>query len=209
MKDLFIVPDHLKLPQSDFQDIVEDQIQHIRKTLANKQQEYAPGDDDAMHNFNVAMAIEQVQTNVTKTREDTIWDMAKKHYVSIMDMRVDLMLGRPTNKITVPYINEKFGDMINYFILLKASFMQTLKLPIPVSMAGSNANTMRSETVPSMGRRIELRGPNGMTVGLFWGDIRTPEENGLVVHVEKGGLKQQSLKSLLQEYPGVHYRIEG
>lgn len=151
MKDLFIVPDHMKLSHADFNDVVEDQIRHIRKTLASKQQEYAAGEDDAMHNFNVAMAIEQAGTNSTKTREDTIWDMAKKHYVSIMDMRVDLMLGRPTKKITTPYLNEKFGDMINYFILLKASFIQTLKLPIPVALdtpiSTSNADTVRGSAL--------------------------------------------------------------
>lgn len=123
---MFIVPQRLKLPRTQFNVLVKDQVAHITKTLASKGEEYAPGQDDAMHNFNVAMAIEQTLQKREVSREDVIWGMAKKHFVSIMDMVADCRLD--PNKITIEAVNEKFGDLINYFILMKASMLHTMQL---------------------------------------------------------------------------------
>lgn len=194
MKDLFIVPDSLKLPRVFFNAVVDEQIAHIKKTLASKGEEYAPGTDDAMHNFNVAMAIEQAQTGKPKTREDTIWDMAKKHYVSIMDMRADITLGQ-TQKITKAYIDEKFGDMINYLLLMKASMMQTVGrineiIPSRISnplQPGRQIKFMKSGKTNDEAWTAE-------SFGLLFGD----EETGIVVtSTPDGQVLQQPLKNVV------------
>lgn len=127
MNKLFIVPSKLRLSKVVFDAMLNEQLEHMRKTLASKGDEYAPGNDDRMHNFNVAMAIDQAVSGNPKTREDVIWDMAKKHFVSVMDARADIALEQ-TSKLTKAYLDEKFGDLINYMFLMKTSMMQTLGL---------------------------------------------------------------------------------
>ncbi len=126
MRDKFFIPEEYKLSRRDFDLLVEDQVKQIKKTLASKGDEYSPGQDDALHNFNVGMLMTQA-SGKARSREEVIWGMAMKHHISIMDMVLFDVDARPET-ITIEKINEKFGDMINYLILMKASIMQTIKI---------------------------------------------------------------------------------
>lgn len=100
-----------------FNKIVEDRCSKIVRTLAQKAREYALN-DDRLHNFNVASRLSN------QPREVALWGMALKHYVSILDMI------EGTKEGTIPseaMINEKIGDLINYLILLEASFKDKIK----------------------------------------------------------------------------------
>lgn len=155
MKDKFLIPSEYQLSRRDFDLLVEDQIKWIKKTLASKGDEYSPGQDDALHNFNVGMIMTQASGKM-KTREEVIWGMAMKHHISIMDMVLFDVEIRPQT-ITVEKINEKFGDMINYLILMKASMLQTIELvdealPFPKSTKTS---------IPHLD--VQVIDPNGNT----------------------------------------------
>lgn len=126
MKDKFLVPHEYKLPKADFMALVEDQIEHIRKTLLSKGNEYAPGQDDALHNFNVSMIMDQACGKET-TREEVVWQYAKKHHISLMDAIYYFSKHQP-EMLTIEFLNEKIGDLINYWIIMKASMLQTAKV---------------------------------------------------------------------------------
>jgi len=93
----------------DFNEVLEFRISKIREILQNKSAEYAVG-GDRLHNFNMAAQI----TN--SSREKCLMGMAMKHLVSVIDI---------TNNDDLPTIymvEEKIGDLINYLILLEASY---------------------------------------------------------------------------------------
>lgn len=106
-----------KLSTEQFQVYLEDRLNKIRSVLGSKGAEYAV-DDDRMHNFNLALAVAPNY----KSREEAIFGMMLKHWVSILDI-ID-----NTKRSIIPtdyLINEKFGDMINYLILMEISLRQS------------------------------------------------------------------------------------
>lgn len=94
----------------DFNELVEARCNKIKATLASKGKEYST-DDDKLHNFNKA-SIRSGQS-----REKALMGMKLKHEISIDDIILNLDKGRIP---TIEIIDEKIGDIINYFVLLEA-----------------------------------------------------------------------------------------
>ena len=95
----------------DFNKLVERRIDLIKKVLIKKGKEYS-SENDRLHNFKVAAAID-MQSPV-----EALWGMAKKHLVSIIDMKNGI--AKNGTIYNQAYVDEKIGDMINYLILLEA-----------------------------------------------------------------------------------------
>lgn len=98
----------------EFDKVLENRINLIRSVLSSKGKEYSLN-NDRLHNFNKAAVI------LDESREKALMGMAIKHFISILDM---INLGKlPDEKV----LEEKIGDMINYLILLEASFIDDIK----------------------------------------------------------------------------------
>lgn len=94
-----------------FDDIVKQRCDKIINTLSVKAKEYVRG-DDRLHNFNRGAEISGI------TRERVLHGFMLKHFISYLDMLDDIDKGNiPSNE----HIDEKVGDIINYFLLLEAS----------------------------------------------------------------------------------------
>lgn len=102
----------------DFKTIVEGCIANINSVLANKSREYS-SKDNKLHNFDKAKDLMRC-----KTKEYALLGMLNKHLVSVIDMIVKYEQEGilPSAKL----VNEKIGDSINYFVLLKACFMEDI-----------------------------------------------------------------------------------
>ena len=94
--------------------IVQGQLDHIQTSLVTKAKEYQRG-PDRLHNFKVAGRV--ANTSPAKALKG----MALKHEVSIMDLIEDSSRGI---YISEDILDEKFGDAINYLILLKACLIE-------------------------------------------------------------------------------------
>jgi hypothetical protein len=94
----------------DFDQIVNDRVTAIQKTLASKAKEYS-SDADRLHNFKEAARIEGVHP-ITALK-----GMMLKHIVSCNDICKKYIEGGIES---TGMLNEKFGDYINYLILLEA-----------------------------------------------------------------------------------------
>lgn len=95
---------------------IEEIIGQIRSSLKAKAREYVRN-NDRMHNFNEAGRIQNT------IRENALDGMRIKHIISINDIRKDIEQDKmPSKKI----LDEKFGDVINYYILEKMSIMDKI-----------------------------------------------------------------------------------
>ena len=94
----------------EFDLIVENRIKSIQKVLVEKSAEYA-SPVDRFHNFNVAARI------INTSPEKALLGMMLKHLVSVLDM-IDYARKTP-ERLTVPLIDEKIGDTVNYLVLLE------------------------------------------------------------------------------------------
>ena len=94
---------------TEFNEIAEARIEHCRKTLILKGEEYSR-DGDRLHNFRTAASIDN------ETPEQALWGMAKKHVVSVRDMVKDAEKGVCP---TLGALNEKITDWVNYGLLLE------------------------------------------------------------------------------------------
>lgn len=96
----------------DFNCILDYRINQMRETLQKKADEYS-SDEDRLHNFKLAALInDQVPIQ-------SAWGMATKHLVSIIDMLKEFEQ-KPHYMPPRELVNEKFGDMINYLVLIEA-----------------------------------------------------------------------------------------
>lgn len=100
-----------------FNALVENRLSSIKATLASKGQEYST-DDNKLHNFDKAAKMNN------QTREQALKGFLLKHEVSVHDM-----IERTEHGIfpTEGAINEKIGDIINYYILLEACFIDRIE----------------------------------------------------------------------------------
>lgn len=98
----------------EFEKIVEEQIKHIRKTFLAKIPEYA-NDEDVLVNFKHTGRMKG------ETPVKALYGMLAKHLTSWEDY----VLGRqiPTKEL----LDEKIGDIINYFILSKGLFLEEIE----------------------------------------------------------------------------------
>jgi hypothetical protein len=94
------------MTNKEFNIILNQRITSIKKTLLAKGNEY--GSTDRLHNFKIAARIDD------ESPFQSAWGMFKKHLVSIMDIKDGLH--HPTPEM----VEEKFGDAINYLILMEA-----------------------------------------------------------------------------------------
>lgn len=94
----------------EFDKVLNQRIEKIKKVLASKAKEYAKG--DRMHNFKRSAGF------MRKTPETACWAFLMKHLTSIADLVDDIEAGKFEN---LAYLsNEKIGDAINYLVLLEA-----------------------------------------------------------------------------------------
>lgn len=96
---------------SNFESVLNFRLEQIQKVLGEKAKEYVRN-NDRLYNFNVAARVEN------KAREEVIWGMALKHYVSVIGIIEDCS---NDNLPDIELVNEKIGDLINYLILLECS----------------------------------------------------------------------------------------
>ena len=108
--------EELRMSSEYWQQYLDDRLSLISQTLGTKAAEYAT-DGDRMHNFNRAYVA---SAGKARHREDTMFGMMLKHWVSILDMIDALADGTLPNPVVV---KEKFGDMINYLLLMEGSIL--------------------------------------------------------------------------------------
>lgn len=108
----------IRMSQKELTIAVEKRLEAVREVLQKKAAEYAT-DSDRMHNFNCAAII------MGKSPVQAAWNFAIKHLVSIVDLiESDLQRVNASEDM----IKEKFGDLINYLILIEAMILQEKKL---------------------------------------------------------------------------------
>ena len=93
---------------TQFNAILDQRVRKMRDTLTAKRADYAPGGDDALHNFRVASLMNG------RPMEVELWGFLTKHLVSLRDG----VLG--TEERVDTWWDEKIGDAINYLVLLEA-----------------------------------------------------------------------------------------
>lgn len=100
--------------KNTFERVVEDTLDMCKAVLTRKSGEYSSS-EDKLHNFDKAKDLMRC-----KTKEFALLGMLNKHLVSVIDIieRFEKIGELPTSNM----IDEKIGDSINYFILLKACF---------------------------------------------------------------------------------------
>lgn len=95
-----------------FNSLVKRRVSLIESVLEKKGDEYK-SKRDRLHNFKVA--ARKLDCSPVKALQG----MLIKHIVSVDDM-IDTMENESDTKFGEEYIEEKIGDIINYYILLEA-----------------------------------------------------------------------------------------
>lgn len=106
---------------AQFDSIVVDQVENIHKVLASKRAEYAPTDDDRLHNFRKVVAL------TGQSLAGAAFGMAMKHFVSVSDIVEQADKGQVASQ---GMLDEKIGDAINYLILIKACLIEQAKVGV-------------------------------------------------------------------------------
>ena len=96
-----------------FKVMVDRRFEKCRETLIKKASEYAPDDDDRLHNFNIGAAY------LDCSAERYALNLLTKHLVSIRDMVASGYWDEER-------IDEKIGDAMNYLLLLEAIMKEDL-----------------------------------------------------------------------------------
>ena len=92
------------------------------RVLVKKNDEYANA-DEVFHNFNNAVGISLHNSNVA-----VAWEFVVKHLQSVKDLVTEIEEDNELNALTIPqaYLDEKFGDVINYFILIEGMIKEKI-----------------------------------------------------------------------------------
>jgi hypothetical protein len=101
-----------------FAKVFEDQMRICESLLLKKAGEYAT-DDERLHNFKVASAIQ------SRTPVQSLGGMMVKHTTSVFDM---IEAGDPT-QFQMSLWDEKITDNINYLALLRALVVEAFEKP--------------------------------------------------------------------------------
>lgn len=108
----------MKMTNEDGEKILTEILKRTENVLLVKAKEYVRN-DDRMHNFNVGADMKN------SIRERIIEDFRLKHEISRKDLLNDLEAGQlPTEE----YVSEKYGDIINYFILEEMSVRHRIRM---------------------------------------------------------------------------------
>jgi len=97
-----------------FKHLLESRIEKIRTSLNVKGKEYSTN-DDKLHNFKQAAIMN------AEHPARSLHGMLTKHLVSYLDMVKGIESGKTYSN---EYIDEKITDIINYFILQEAIFLE-------------------------------------------------------------------------------------
>ena len=92
-----------------FETYLDERLALIRKVLVEKRSEYADN-ENVFQNFEMGSRITE------ECVEKVIFNYMLKHYVSYLDIVKKLNTSSDV-QFDSKFINEKFGDIINYFIL--------------------------------------------------------------------------------------------
>lgn len=105
----------MKMNQDYYDTTLDRILKHIKGTLSTKSEEYVRN-QDYMHSFN------QGSKKTGEVRERVIESFRLKHEISREDIIQDI-----ENNCEIPdteYLVEKYGDIINYYILELMSVLQ-------------------------------------------------------------------------------------
>lgn len=104
------------MKRDDFYKVVDTRISKINSVLLSKEKEYADG-GDRLSSFNIGAS------RINKIREEIIQGFMLKHELSVCSIIDEIKNGKLPSK---ELVDEKFGDVINYYIILEASIMDRL-----------------------------------------------------------------------------------
>jgi len=107
-----------------FEEVLNDRLSKIKTVLSSKAKEYS-SNSNRLHNFDVAARMDST------TPEKALKGMLLKHEVSVRDL-IEWAGSIDSHKITVALIDEKIGDVINYYILLEAMLLRRIPLVAPI-----------------------------------------------------------------------------
>lgn len=105
------------MKKEEFNLYLNKRLSEIKNTLESKGSEYAD-DSNVFKNFEAAADI------VGDVKEKVMFNYLLKHLVSVMDI-----VDKPDRYeyLSEELIREKFGDLINYFIILETSLLERLE----------------------------------------------------------------------------------
>lgn len=105
------------MQEKRFYELVEERSSKIKNVLIEKGKEYSTK-DDKLHNFNRGADISG------QIREKVLLGFLLKHQISLLDIVDNIEKGvLPSRNL----IDEKIGDIVNYYILLEASIIDRLE----------------------------------------------------------------------------------
>lgn len=108
--------------KEDFNILLKERINDIEQKLVNKREEYATG-EDVFSAFKKATGI-----SFHDCPEQLAWEYMTKHLQSIKDMiqhvAIDGYNGYPDKDL----LREKFGDAINYLLLIELMMVERTRL---------------------------------------------------------------------------------
>lgn len=103
--------------EQEFEDVITKTLQEIQTLFLVKGKEYRRN-NNPYHNF------ERGAEMTAFTREEILQGFLRKHLISVEDMRNDSYLGIHSAE---EKINEKYNDILVYFIIEKAMMLENAK----------------------------------------------------------------------------------
>jgi hypothetical protein len=103
--------------EEQFEATIANTLHELQELLLIKGKEYRRN-DNPYHNF------EEGATLTGRSREEVLQGFLLKHLISVNDMRNDSKRGLHANK---EKINEKYNDILIYFMLEKAMLLENAK----------------------------------------------------------------------------------
>lgn len=100
---------------------VERSFDRSRNVMVKKGAEYS-GDAEVFHNFNNSVGIALVKTNV-----GVAWEYLTKHIQSVKDIIISIETDGSLGKVDEALLDEKFGDVHNYFMLIEGMIKERLE----------------------------------------------------------------------------------
>lgn len=109
------------MTHEEFEELINERLEKSREMILKKNGAYTRGQDSALYSFEEAARMDGI------TPEQALWDYARKHLVSVK--------GLIDSDSYVPHevIEEKCGDIVNYFIILEAMMKRTKYSELPVA----------------------------------------------------------------------------
>lgn len=102
--------------------LLQERLKNTETVLLAKAREYVRG-EDRFYNFEQGKKLLEL-VNLDVTKEDVMLLYNTKHLISIFDILSD---SRKGVKYSKEYINEKFGDAINYLIMIEMALIENCK----------------------------------------------------------------------------------